>query len=80
MELRLFGFPVQSPHAIPDVDDYCITKMMLPGLMELRVSVGISLHSPELVDKIRVRPLTQSAAKLLTQQSKQAERKRAVQQ
>ncbi|MEQ2302487.1 hypothetical protein AMECASPLE_007289 [Ameca splendens] len=81
MELRLFGFPVQSPHAIPGPDDFCITKMMLLGLMELSVSGGISLHSPRLVDlKIRLCPLTQSAARLLTQQSKQAGRKRAVQQ
>lgn len=69
MRLRLFGFPDESPHAILGPDDFCITKMMLPGLMELRVSGGISLHSPELVDKTRVCPLTQSTTKLLTQQS-----------
>lgn len=69
MRLRLFGFPDESPHAILGPDDFCITKMMLPGLMELRVSGGISLHSPELVDKTGVCPLTQSTTKLLTQQS-----------
>lgn len=69
MRLRLFGFPDESPHAIPGPDDFCITRMMRAGLMELRVSGGISLHSPKLVDKTSLRPLTQSTAKLLTQQS-----------
>lgn len=78
MRLRLFGFPDESPHAIPSPDDFCITRMMRPGLMELSVSGGISLHSPKLVDKTRLRPLTQSTVKLLTQQSweKQRERER----
>lgn len=78
MRLRLFGFPDESPHAIPGPDDFCITRMMRPGLMELRVSGGISLHSPKLVDKTRLRPLTQSSAKLLTQQSRQKQREREV--
>ncbi|KAK5890197.1 hypothetical protein CesoFtcFv8_013744 [Champsocephalus esox] len=69
MRLRLFGFPDESPHAIPGPDDFCITRMMRPRLMELRVSGGISLHNQKLVDKTRLRPLTQSTAKLLTQQS-----------
>lgn len=76
MRLRLFGFPDESPHAIPGPDDFCITGMMRPGLMELSVSGGISLHSPKLVDKTRLRPLTRSTGELLTQQSweKQTER------
>lgn len=79
MRWRLFGFPDESPHAIPGPDDFCITRMMRPGLMELSVSGGIRLHSPKLVDKIRLCPLTQSTGKLLTQQSweeqRQAERR-----
>lgn len=80
MRWRLFGFPDESPHAIPGPDDFCITRMMRPGLMELSVSGGIRLHSPKLVDKIRLCPLTQSTGKLLTQQSweeqRQTERRR----
>lgn len=66
MRLRLSGFPDESPHAIPGPDDFCITRMMRPGLMELRVSGGINLYSPKLVDKTRLSPLTQST-RLLTQ-------------
>lgn len=69
MRLRLFGFPDESPHATPGPDDFYITRMMRAGLMELRVSGGISPHRPKLVDKTSRRPLTQSAAELLTQQS-----------
>ena len=74
MRLRLFGFPDESPHAILGPDDFCITRMMRPGLMELRVSGGISLYSTKLVDKTRPCPLTQSTAKLLTQQSWEEQR------
>lgn len=74
MRLRLFGFPDESPHAIPGPDDFCITGMMRPGLMELRVSGGISLHNPKLVDQTRLRPLIQSTGHLLTRQSRQKQK------
>lgn len=44
LKLGVFGFPDESPHAIRGLDDFCITKMMLLGLMEPRVSEGISSH------------------------------------
>lgn len=69
MRLKLFGFPDESPHAIPGPDDFCITKMMWLGLMELTVSRGISHHSPKMVYRSRVRPLTQCSTKVLSQQS-----------
>lgn len=56
MRLKLFGFPDESPHAIPGPDDFCITKMMWLGLMELTVSRGISHHSPKMVYRSRMRP------------------------
>lgn len=80
MRLRLFGFPDESPHAILGPDDFCITRMMRPGLMELRVSGGISLYSLRLVDKTWLCPLTQSTAKLLTQQSWEKQRERGKKQ
>lgn len=69
MRLKLFGFPDESPHAIPGPDDFCITKMMWLGLMELIVSRGISHHSPKMVYRSRVCPLTQCSTKVLSQQS-----------
>lgn len=75
MRLKLFGFPDESPHAIPGPDDFCITKMMWLGLMELTVSRGISHHSPKMVYRSRVRPLTQCSTKVLSQQSQKQEKR-----
>lgn len=69
MRLKLFGFPDESPHAIPGPDDFCITKMMWLGLMEPTVSRGISHRSPKMVYRSRVCPLTQCSTKVLSQQS-----------
>lgn len=69
MRLKLFGFPDESPHAIPAPDDFCITEMMWLGLMELTVSRGISHHSPKMVYRPRMPPLTQCSTKVLSQQS-----------
>lgn len=48
--------------------------------MELSVSGGISRHSQKMVYKTRLRPLTQSSTKLLTQQSWEKQRKRGKEQ
>lgn len=41
--LGLFGFPDESPNVILGSDDLCITRMVRPGMMELRVSGDINL-------------------------------------
>lgn len=69
MRLKLFGFPDESPHAIPGPDDFCITKMMWLGLMELTVSRGISHQCPKMVYRSGVRPSTQRSTTVLSQQS-----------
>lgn len=61
MRWMLFGFPDESPHAIPGPDDFCITEMMWPRLMELSMSGGIRHESKNGLQTQSVPP-TQSNA------------------